>query len=265
MKVKTSFPRRILGGPNRAPKMGDGGVFHTPSTYFCRPVEELEYTRLLKSTFTEASHVRGFKTCQTPATYPECVFCGKMYRWGVANVECHMDPNISKATTDRERVVAACAESQSKSCCPNRTRFLAVQAVIRAKMQCDKKSLLAEEDASKKRNLMTVGGHTDNPVDLCVEDNTDVKRQCLGKGQTILTKQPRQDEFEECWSEAIIKNGLSPSLVDDPLFRKTLVITTRMGQSAVCMGKGIALGKRDLEVPSCQMDDNLQPISPSSM
>jgi hypothetical protein len=112
-------------------------------------------------------------------------------------------------------------------------------------MQCDKKSLLAEEDASTKRNLMTVGGHADNAVDLCVEDNTDAKRQCLGKGQTMLTKQPIQAEFEECWSEAIIKNGLSPSLVDDPLFRKALVTTARMGQSAVCMGKGIALGKRD--------------------
>jgi hypothetical protein len=225
--------------------MGDGGVFRTSCAYFFRPVEELEYTRFLKSTFTEASHVRGFKTWQTPATYPECVFCGKMYRWGTANVECHMDPNISKATTGRERVVSACAESQSTSCGPNRTRFLAVQAAIRTKMQCDKKSLLTEEDASKKHNLMVVGGHADNDVDLCAEDNADAKRPCLGKGQTMLTKQPSQDEFEECWSESIIKNGLSPSLVDDPLFRKILVKTARMGQSAVCMGKGIALGKRD--------------------
>jgi hypothetical protein len=61
----------------------------------------------------------------------------------------------------------------------------------------------------------------------------------------MLTNQPSQAEFEECWSEAIIKNGLTPSLVDDPLFRKALVTTARMGQSAVCMGKGIALGKRD--------------------
>jgi hypothetical protein len=30
----------------------------------------------------------------------------------------------------------------------------------------------------------------------------------------MLTKQPSQAEFEECWSEAIIKNGLTPSLVD---------------------------------------------------
>ena len=111
-----------------------------------------------------------------------------------------MDPNISKAT-GRERVVAACAESQSTSRGPNRTRFLAVQATIRTKMQCDKKSLFAEEDASKKRNLMVVGGHTDNPVDLCAEDNADAKRQCLVKGQTMLTKQPSQAEFEECWSE----------------------------------------------------------------
>jgi hypothetical protein len=39
--------------------VGDGGVFRTPCADFSRPVEELEYTCLLKSTFTEASHVRG--------------------------------------------------------------------------------------------------------------------------------------------------------------------------------------------------------------
>ena len=55
---------------------------------------------------------------------------------------------------------------------PNRTRFLAVQAAIRAKMQCDKKSLLVAADASKKRNLMAVGGHADNAVDLCGEDSS---------------------------------------------------------------------------------------------
>jgi hypothetical protein len=104
-----------------------------------------------------------------------------------------MDPNISKATTGKERVVAACAESQSTSRGPNRTRFLAVQAAIRAKMQCDKKkTFLVESDASKKRNLMLVGGHTDNVVDLCAEDNADAKRQCLGKGQTMPTKPPSQ-------------------------------------------------------------------------
>ena len=91
---------------------------------------------------------------------------------------------------------------------------------------------------------MLVGGHTDNVVDLCGEGNADAKRPCLGKGQTILTKTTSQTEFEECWSESIIKNGLSPSLVDDPLFRKTLVTTTRMGQSAVCMGKGTVPEKR---------------------
>jgi hypothetical protein len=48
-------------------------------------------------------------------------------------------------------------------------------------MQCDKKSLFTAADASKKRNLMTVGGHADNVVDLCGEDNADAKRQCLGK------------------------------------------------------------------------------------
>ena len=79
-----------------------------------------------------------------------------------------MDPNISKATTGKERVVAACAESQSTSRGPNRTRFLAVQAAMRDKMQCDKKTLFAEADTSKKRNLTLVGGYADKAV-VCVE------------------------------------------------------------------------------------------------
>jgi hypothetical protein len=114
-------------------------------------------------------------------------------------------------------------------------------------MQCDKECLLAAADASNKRNLMVVGGHADNSVDLCGEDSADGKRQCLGKGQTMLTKPPNQAEFQECWSDAIIKCVLSPSVVDDPLFR--LVTTARMGKSAVCMGKGTALGKRDTILP----------------
>jgi hypothetical protein len=39
--------------------VGDGGVFHTPCADFSRPEERLKYTCLLKSTFTEAQHVRG--------------------------------------------------------------------------------------------------------------------------------------------------------------------------------------------------------------
>jgi hypothetical protein len=85
---------------------------------------------------------------------------------------------------------------------------------------------------------MSVGGHTDHVVDLCGEDSADGKGQCLGKGQTMVTKPPSQAEFQECWSEVIIKCGLSPSVVDDPLFRKSLVTTTRMG-------KGTSLGKGD--------------------
>jgi hypothetical protein len=64
----------------------------------------------------------------------QSLFRGRKYRWGVVFVECHVDPHISKATTVKERVVTSCAESQSTLCEPNRTRFLSVQSVIRAKM-----------------------------------------------------------------------------------------------------------------------------------
>ncbi len=65
-----------------------------------------------------------------------------------------MDPNISKVTTGRERVVTECAESQSTSRDPIGTCFLTVQATIRDKMQCERKSLVGTADVSKKHNLM---------------------------------------------------------------------------------------------------------------
>jgi hypothetical protein len=115
--------------------MGEGRVSLTPCADFHRPVEALEYTDLLRNTFTQSGHERGFKTWRTPATHLQCVFCCKKYRWGKGEVECHMDPTITKASTGNERLVAACAESQSTSSGPNRTRFLTVQVVIRAKMK----------------------------------------------------------------------------------------------------------------------------------
>ena len=43
-------------------KDGDGGVFLTYCVDFPRPVEELDRSCLLKTTFTKTSHDMGFKT-----------------------------------------------------------------------------------------------------------------------------------------------------------------------------------------------------------
>ncbi len=85
-------------------------------------------------------------------------------------------------------------------------------------------------------------------MDLVSSGNVDGKRQCLGNGKTVLSVLMRtqtQVEFVECWSKVIIRNGLPPSLVDDPFFRKTLVTTSHMGQTTVYMVKGTTIGKRD--------------------
>ncbi len=76
-------------------------------------------------------------------------------------------------------------------------------------MPSDRQTLLAETNASAKRNLMSVGGCTDTPVDVDTAGNTDRKRPCLGNGQTVLMRTSTQAEFVECWSEAIIRNGLA--------------------------------------------------------
>ena len=88
-----------------------------------------------------------------------------------------MDPNIGKAPTGKERIVAGCKESLPTSCGPHRIRFLEVQSEICVRMVSDKKILLPEVAASAKRNLLLVGGCENTPVDLVAASNTDVKRQ----------------------------------------------------------------------------------------
>ena len=88
-------------------------------------------------------------------------------------------------------------------------------------MASDRQTLLAEENASAKRNLMSVGGCVDTPVDVDTAGNTDGKRPCLGNGQTVLMRTPTQAEFVECWNEAIIRNGLPKERIVHNTWRKT--------------------------------------------
>ena len=57
---KKFFSDQALRRAKQGTKGGGWTSVPTPCADFSRPVEELEYTCLLKSTFTEASHVRGF-------------------------------------------------------------------------------------------------------------------------------------------------------------------------------------------------------------
>ncbi len=52
-------------------------------------------------------------------------------------------------------------------------------------MASDKKTLLAEANASAKRNLISVGGCADTPVHVDAAGNADGKRPCLGNGQVL--------------------------------------------------------------------------------
>jgi hypothetical protein len=156
-----------------------------------------------------------------------------------------MDPNIGKAT-GKERTVAPCKESLPTSSGPHRKSFLEVQSEICSHMMNDKR--LCFKKWLHRQNV-TWCRYTDTPVDLVAAGNTDAKRPCLGNGRTVVMRTPTQTEFVECWSESIIRTGIPPAVVDDPLFRKTLVITSHMGQTTVCMGKGTSLGKKDTTLP----------------
>ena len=51
------------------------------------------------------------------------------------NVECHMDPNIGKATIGKERTVATCKESLPTSRGPHRNRFEENMTRLKSKMK----------------------------------------------------------------------------------------------------------------------------------
>ena len=193
---KKSFSKSTLQVVPGVREMGDVRETPSPAPNYNTPVKDLSYKDLLTSTFTLVSHERGIKTWCVPSTYPDCVYSGKMYRHERFNVECHMDPNIGKAT-GKGRTVAPCKESLPTSCGPHRIRFLEVQSEIRARMASDKNTLLPGSVASSKRNLMSVGGCADTPEDLVAEGNSHGKRPCLGNGQTVLTRTPTQAEFVE--------------------------------------------------------------------
>ena len=95
-------------------------------------------------------------------------------------------------------------------------------------------------------DLVATGNTDDTPVDLVASGNTDAKSPCLDNDQTVLMRTPTQVEFVERWSETLIRNGFPPAVLDDAFFRKTLVITSHMGQTVVCMGKGMFLERRML-------------------
>jgi hypothetical protein len=75
-----------------------------------------------------------------------------------------MDPNIGKTTIGKEGLLQ-CAKDHYQR------RVVLIETVFwkcRQKSECmtsDKQTLLAEANASAKRNLMSVGGCADTPVD----------------------------------------------------------------------------------------------------
>ena len=73
-----------------------------PGPNFNRPVNDLVYTDLLTSTFTQGSHDRGIKTWRASASYPQCVFCGNKFRYEVFNVECQWTPTLEKQQSVRK-------------------------------------------------------------------------------------------------------------------------------------------------------------------
>jgi hypothetical protein len=159
-EVKTSFPTKPVSGR-------DGGVFRTTCGDFSRPVEELEYTCLLKNTFTEPSHDRGFKDTVVSGNLPWVSFVEKCISGG------RLTSNVTWTPTFRKQQLARKGLSQRVQN-HNQHRVVRIEPVFWQyrsrynvtyfqqrmnrnksvthipKSLCDKKSLFVEADESKQ-------------------------------------------------------------------------------------------------------------------
>ncbi len=105
---KNFFSHETSSRDRRAPKVGDGGVFHTTCVDFSRRVEELEYTcrQVLKNTFTEPSHDRGFKDTVVSGNLPWVSFVEKCIGGG------RLTSNVTWTPTFRKQQLARKGLSQ---------------------------------------------------------------------------------------------------------------------------------------------------------
>jgi hypothetical protein len=156
--------------------MGDTRETPSPDPYYNTPVKDVAYKDLLTSTFTLASHESGIKTWCVPTNYPECVYCGKRYRYERFTVECHVNP-LEKQLAGKG--LSHCAKNhyqhravliENVSCqCRQKSAHVAI----------DKNSLLQEAAASAKPDF---GSRLYTPLDLVAG------LSCFCNGQTILSE-----------------------------------------------------------------------------
>jgi hypothetical protein len=67
----------------------------------------------------------------------------------------------------------------------------------------------------------------------------------LALALSILNKHQRRVNPRNVLRQNTEEKRQGKEVIDDSLFRKTLVTTSRLGQTTVCMDKGNTLGKRD--------------------
>jgi hypothetical protein len=130
--------------------MGDRRVSLTPCANFYRPVEELECTDLLRSTFTQPDQDKGFDTCRTRGTHPKCHFVPKRIGGGRVRWTVTWTPPLEKQQLVRKGLSQRVQNHNEQCVVRIEPVFWKCRTTIRVKIQCDKKTLIVETDISQK-------------------------------------------------------------------------------------------------------------------
>ena len=174
------------------------------------PVASLVGTELEWSTISPAS--RGSKWKQKI-----CVLCTKSYTGGPAHIRQHLDGNIKPRNVSVPCLSFSCrlCARQHAACMPLaawRDRHEEVLAVLRSR---------AAEIASRE-TLAT---------QRALAKSTSMSTTCTSPLDASLFMRPSAEQVDEQWARALIRKGLALDLVDEPEFRKAVLMTAKAGLS----------------------------------
>jgi hypothetical protein len=167
-----------------------------------QPVADLTGTKLEYSTLEESSRGATMRR--------KCNLCKHEYNGGPFAIRAHLIPG-------GKRSVKVCSPHADKD-----QRYREVLAALRLRQAADsaKEAEAARLRAARgaARNATSGGGN------LAVEAN-----------HNPMFKVPTADQVDDQWARCVGKNNLALSLVDEPEFRKFVLMTAQSGKGMICV------------------------------
>jgi len=210
------------------------------------PVDGLPGTALAWSTIVEEDGRRK------NSKHKMCALCDKVFCGGPAFIEQHIDRSVTPRNVAPCKPKAECLERYQTVLDEfRRRRALKVPSTEEQAVVSRAEVAAGPVTAQQQRaSASTAAAHV---MPVASSSSSSVRASSLSAGASSSTAgtepSPEPDEVTEAWLKALIKNGLSLDLLNDPSFRAAVAATAMCGDELIPNGTlALADGKHFTEV-----------------